>query len=344
MKKTLLAFLSICLLIFILGCEKRYLPKSEIKNYDSLISIDTPSNNDTLITCESFIDITDLLESHLLENYEEKSPLKIGYRSLAFSPDGNLLAIFLHKIGSDQVWILDIKKIQIQSAVDKNIKNLFITSVYWMTEDTLIINAESDNKYIRFHSTIGGFIYEYITRDSIWESLNLVSPTGKYEVTFPDRQTIKLINLKNNKTKFWTDTSMNLWDQDVVVLWSPLDEFFFINMNHGHGELSLYAGFTEPKFKIIELTKGTWADNFAVSPISHDVAFVDNSHFIKIYNLDSLKVIKKIQTGVFPGILAWSVHNHLAFTANYCQENLDSLRKENGYLPLGNRRLYLVKL
>lgn len=342
--KTLLAFLSICFLLSNSGCEKRSLPKSDIKNYDSLISTDTTSNNDTLITCESFIDITNLLESPLLENYEEKKPLRIGYRSLTFSPDGNLLAICLNRIGSDQVWILDIKNIHIELAVERKFRNLLVKSVSWITNDTLIINAEFDYKQIRFHSMIGGYFFEYIPRNSTRDSLSNVSPIGKYELTFPDRQTIKLKNLKNNKTKFWTDTSVNLWGQDVVVTWSPLDEFFFISLNHGHGELSLYAGFTEQKFKIIELTKGTWADNFAISPISHDVAFVDNSHFIKIYNLDSLKVSKKIQTGVFPGILAWSVHNNLAFTANYCQETLDSLRKENGYLPLGNRRLYLVKL
>ena len=329
-----------------MGCQKNNSPKTNIDLEDPLISIDTTSSSDSLIACESLLDITYLLEPFLLENYGEKKPLEIGYRELIFSTSGRFLAIYLNRLGSDQVWILDINKRHIQSALERDINKLLITSVYWSINDTLTIIARSENKHINFHSTIQGYKYEYVHESSASEFLNQVSPTGRYEIneiTLSKRKAIELNDLENNRKTVLTDTPLKWWDISNSLSWSPLDKYFFFIWNHGHGELSLYAGITEPKFKLVELSKGWYVQDFAVSPMSQEIAYPDR-YCIIIYNVEKNNVSRKIQTGAYPGVMAWSNQNYLAFTANYCQKTLDTLKKKNRFLPLGNRRLYLVKL
>lgn len=345
---TIILFIS--LIVFYSGCEKNT-PIKNIDKRDSVVTIKSINPNDSLINCESFTDLTPLIAPAFIKTYGEAQLPNIDYYRLIFSPKGTYLAIFI----SGQVWIVDIKNNRVQLAVEKTIKNKLSFDIYysyWLTDDTLIVKGsqifwenQRNNGFVIFHSTIDGYTYKKLSKDELNDSISHISPTGKFEVTFPNDETIKLKNIATNKTQFFIDRSEYWYWKDVEVSWTPNDKYFFFCWNHGHGSITLYEGITEPKFKVIKLAEGSWElGGFAVSPISQDIAYADY-HSIFIYNLDNHKVKKRIITGGFPKVIAWSVQNQIAFTAINCNKPMEAWETKNDSVGSQvTKRLYVIQL
>lgn len=343
-------------MVFYLSCEKNTPIKTNNKK-DPVITIKSINPNDSLINCESFTDLTPIIAPAFIEMYGEAKFPNIDYEQLIFSPKGTHLAIVISQICSgdpEQIWIIDIKNSRIQLAVEKVIKDKLgfkIADVSWQTDDTLVIKGfqifwhnQGNNRYVIFHSTINGFTYEKLSKNELNDSISHVSPTGKFEVTFPNTKSIKLKNMVTNKIQLFNDRSEYWWDKYIKVSWSPEDKYFFFGWNHGHGSITLYEGITEPKFKVIKLANGSWElGGFALSPISQDIAYPDD-HSIFIYNLDNRKVWKRIRTGGYPDVIGWSVQNQIAFNAINCKRPMEPWETKNDFAPWGTKRLYLIQL
>jgi len=344
---TIILFIS--LMVFYSSCEKNT-PIKTINKRDSVITIKSINPNDSLINCELFTDLTPLIAPAFIKTYGEAQLLNINYERLIFSPKGTYLAIVI----PGQVWIVDIKNNRIQLAVQKIIKNKLsfnIQSIYWLTDDTLIVKGsqifwenQRNNGSVIFHSTIDGYTYRKLSKNELNDSISHVSPTGKFEVTFPNEETIKLKNIVTNKTQLFIDRSENWWWKDAEVSWSPNDKYFFFCWDHGSGSITLYEGVTEAKFKVIKLVSGSWElGGFSVSPISQDIAYADY-HSVFIYNLDNHKVRKRIITGGFPKVIAWSVQNQIAFSAINCNKPAEPWETRNDIVSQRPKRLYVIQL
>jgi hypothetical protein len=357
--------LIILLLIVNMGCEKSESQKNKLEISESYLnSIDSlifnkSVNSDSLIDYKSFVDLTPLLAPAFIEKYGKDALPHIEYVKLIFSPKGKFLAIVTED--PQQVWILDIINKRVQLAVDKWIPkktDLSIASVFWLSDDTLVISGKRHknrgSRYIKYHSTINGYKSEELTYNpfkvpneliNYMAPINHVSPTNKFEVMFPNKQTIMLRNFKTNKTMKFIDKSEYWWINSIPITWSALEKYFFFSWNHGHGEITLYAAITEPKFKVTKLAVGSWElEGFAVSPILQEIAYPDGRNSIFIYDLENDKIKKRIITGGYPSVIGWSVQNLLVFNAINYSRPLENWETKNDFAPWSTKRLYLIKL
>ncbi len=306
---------------------------------------------DTVISGHKYYDVTKYLERLISWTYGEKSAEQINCKSLLFSPDGKLLAVGISNINTgytDQVWILDLHNFKwrlVTPILTENILRIHVYDLQWVSDKNLKIYLEkidkadkSKTKYHVFQTSLD----TVIKLNEKWPGTFRTpwdKPSKNYEIKYDQENfTFTLKNLKSYKTRTLNAKKylmLNIYD---AYRWTYNEKQFVFLHNYGHGEISLFVGDIEPKFKISRVFEDSWdLYHFGVSPYSSEIAVPQNrDKSITIYNTSNKKVSDKIIAGIFPAVYDWSPTKIIAFSSNKIGVKI------LGEVP--SRRIYLVSL
>lgn len=306
---------------------------------------------DTISNKEKYVDLSYYLEKPFAWMYGEQKVKSIGFEKLLFSPDGKFLAFSLSQITSgdaEQVWIMEISSKRcklVTEPVLKKKRGIHVYDFKWISNTRLKVRLQkinwqdqSQNKHLILLSDMENVIelanYTLINYELEYYQNNR---SEFFELSFNKNSSkVFLKNLQTGKVSSILRSGFYLDESPFSYYWSPNGKYFVFVDESQHRVFELYLGVTEPRFKIISLSVGSWElFDYAMSPYSSEIAYPTFlGHEIIIYNIDTLAIDRVIKTGKSPEKLAWSTDKKIAYVSTV--RELIDLKKYD------LQRLYLV--
>jgi len=305
--------------------------------------------------CNNSWNIEMLLNPCFNSTYGEKVAKEIQYEQLLFSPDGQFLAVTISQVtcgDPEQIWIVDLKKKRARLATERVVDRkvgIDILSVRWIESDTLSADIErvdwldqGNNVSLNVRATIDtSLVVPLRGRQSSSYPYYYVlstSPTGHFRIiSAPD--TTVLLDVVHNKVIRKLRTFQ--WSE---IQWSPDERCFTFIKNQGHGSLSLDVGNVTGALRLSRIADGSWElEGSCLSPSGTAVAFPE-SNDVSIYDISENKVVKVIDTGSYPNLVAWGMDDQIVVSCRPCKQDEDTTRTSNGGALHSPRGLYLIGL
>lgn len=262
-------------------------------------------------------DLTNLISKQLKIAFGKNVFENYQVQNLAFSPSGQKIAFEI----ANAIWILNIhtKKLhQVLPPIFRHGVRDNIYGVYWDENNILHIHYQrvygntlrpDNNFYLCVYND--KVITSRVPIIIFDESKSWNKFSSKYYSLSGEPYKMKLMHKKNNRT---TEIKFNDFDTEYLnVGWSNDGKKFMLAHNHGSGDIRLYIGNTKPKFKLLQIDRGSWElEDFSFSKDDNFIVF-PHSKFINIYNIKRKTIYDEIEFKGFVYNLSWSSLNQIAF-------------------------------